>query len=105
MEYYRDIYVENHMYLEVSDSRASKYNAAVKLRQSLGFSELRAFGDNLNDLPLFRACDFSYAVANAKDDVKAAADLVVGSNTCDGVANYLAEFCGDELRPPRQEQK
>lgn len=40
-----------------------------------------AFGDNLNDLPLFAAADESYAVSNAHERILAAATGVIGSNT------------------------
>jgi hypothetical protein len=46
---------------------------------------------NLNDLPLFRASDERYAVANAKSEVKEQATAVIGSNCEDGVAKWLEE--------------
>ena len=49
------------------------------------------FGDNLNDLPMFAVADEAYAVENAKDEVKAAATGVIGSNVQMGVVRYLTE--------------
>ncbi len=88
-EFYRDIYVPEHWYLEVCASSASKKKALLRIREKLGFDRVVGFGDNLNDLPLFEACDVRIAVANARDEVKAAADYVIGSNREDGVAKYL----------------
>ncbi|MEG1426676.1 MAG: HAD family hydrolase [Oscillospiraceae bacterium] len=86
---YRDIYTEKLWYLEVFSSAASKYNAVRFLREYGNYERVIGFGDNLNDIPLFRACDECYAVANAKDEVKAIATHVIGSNDDDGVAKWL----------------
>jgi Cof subfamily protein (haloacid dehalogenase superfamily) len=69
------------------------------LRSVLGYrglkpEEVMAFGDEENDIPMFEAVRFSAAPANAKDTVKARADLVIGPNTEDGVAAFLEEFFG-----------
>ena len=56
--------------MEVCSAAASKRSAAQRLRALYGFDELVGFGDNLNDLPLFEACDRCYAVQNASDAVK-----------------------------------
>lgn len=90
VEYYLDVYHPENYYLEVCSDRASKYNAVMFLRKTCGFRRVRAFGDNLNDLPLFRAADEGYAVANAREELKAAATAVIGSNTEDGVARAIA---------------
>ena len=89
IEFYRDIYNTDFWYLEICSEKASKYSSAVKLKEKLGFERIVAFGDNLNDLPLFKAADESFAVNNAKDEVKAAATAVIGSNNEGGVALYL----------------
>ena len=91
-EFYRDIYVPEHWYLEICASGASKKRALMRIREQLGFEHVVGFGDNLNDLPLFEACDYRIAVANARDEVKAAADEVIGSNREDGVAKYLEKL-------------
>jgi hypothetical protein len=89
---YPCVYLEGNWYLECFAQRASKYDAACWLREHFGFDKIVGFGDNLNDLPLFRACDESYAVANARDELKAAASGVIGANTEDGVAKFLAQL-------------
>ena len=48
-----------------------------------------AFGDNLNDLPLFRLADRRYAPENAMDEVKRQATAIIPDNNHDGVARFL----------------
>jgi len=88
-EMYRDIYSEDFWYLEIFSETASKYNAAQFLRSEYGFDKIVGFGDNLNDIPLFKACDECYAVGNAKNEVKEKATAVIGSNGGDGVAKWM----------------
>ena len=87
--YYRDVYEPDIWYLEVSAPEASKYHGIQKLKKLTGADQIIGFGDNLNDLPLFQASDLKIAVGNAADDLKALADLVIGKNTENAVANYL----------------
>lgn len=92
IEMYQDIYsCDDSWYMEVFNDTASKYNAVEFLRRQYRFGKVIGFGDNLNDLPLFAACDECYAVSNAKDEVKAKATAVIGANTNDGVAKWLEE--------------
>lgn len=92
IEMYQDIYsCDDSWYMEVFNDTASKYNAVEFLRRQCRFGKVIGFGDNLNDLPLFAACDECYAVSNAKDEVKAKATAVIGANTNDGVAKWLEE--------------
>jgi len=81
-------------FLEVMDAKVSKgqgLSFAIE-RLSLKREEVIAFGDEENDIPMFASAGFSVAPSNAKDTVKAKADLVVGSNAEDGVAAFLEEF-------------
>ena len=89
--YYRDVYHPGMWFLEIYSASASKYYAVEWLRNHLKPDEIIGFGDNLNDLPLFRACDKGYAVKNAAEELKVAADDVIGSNIEDGVARFLKQ--------------
>lgn len=86
--FYLDVY-NNSWYLEVFSHRASKSNGLAFLRERYGFDEIAAFGDNLNDLPMFAQADLKIAVGNAREEVKEAADIIIGTNSEDGVANWL----------------
>lgn len=76
-------------YLELSAARATKAHAVAWLRDYLNVDQVIAYGDNLNDLPMFGAADEAYAVSNAAPDVLAAATGVIGANTEDGVVRHL----------------
>ena len=89
VEKYQDNYSDDVWYLEAFSDRASKYNSVQFLKQKYGFDKVVGFGDNLNDIPLFEACDECYAVSNAKHEVKEQATSVIGSNDDDGVAWWL----------------
>ena len=89
IEKYQDNYSDDVWYIEAFSDRASKYNSVQFLRQEYGFDKVVGFGDNLNDLPLFEACDECYAVANAKCELKERATAVIRANDDDGVARWL----------------
>ena len=89
--YYKDIYETDGWYLEIFADTASKKHGVDFLREKYGFDAVVGFGDNLNDLPLFEACDIKIAVGNAHEKVKAAADKIIGKNTEDSVARYIIE--------------
>ena len=86
--FYLDVY-DDSWYLEIFSHKASKSNGIRFLREKYGFDEVVAFGDNLNDLPMFAQADKKIAVGNAREEVKAAADIVIGTNDNDGVAKWL----------------
>ena len=87
--FYQDVYETEIWYLEVSAPDATKYHGIQKVRAMTGAKTVIGFGDNHNDLPLFRACDRKIAVGNAAPELRALADEVIGCNTEDAVALYL----------------
>lgn len=48
-----------------------------------------AFGDQLNDLEMLEQAYYSFAVANARDEVRKAARFQADSNENDGVLKIL----------------
>ena len=92
-ELYGSVY-SDYYYLEVSVASSSKKAGAMWLRENCGYERLVGFGDNMNDLPLFEACDENYAVSNAVDKLKASADGVIGSNDEDAVIKKILEMEG-----------
>ena len=67
----------------------SKATAAVAEYWGIKQNETAAFGDDVNDIDLLQYCGTGIAVANALDEVKAAADQICESNENDGVAKWL----------------
>ena len=76
---------------EIMPQNATKAAAAQKLKAMLGCSQLVTFGDALNDIPLFEAADRCYAVQNAAPELKRIATGIIGANTENGVARFLAQ--------------
>lgn len=87
--FYDDIYSENLWYLEAFSAKASKKQGLKYLRQKYGFNQITAFGDNLNDLPMLEEANLKCVVSNARQELLNSADIVIGSNSDDGVAKYL----------------
>jgi Cof subfamily protein (haloacid dehalogenase superfamily) len=80
-------------FLEIMNPHVSK-GEGLKIalqRRSLESAQVIAFGDEENDLPMFGAVGFAVAPSNAKESVRNAADLVIGSNAEDAVAAFLEE--------------
>lgn len=72
---------------------AVKWNAvnAIAKYYNLDTNAFAAFGDDVNDMEMVEKCGVGIAVANAIDEVKAAADYICDSNDNDGVAKWLEE--------------
>jgi Cof subfamily protein (haloacid dehalogenase superfamily) len=78
-------------YLEMLPPETSKGSATRALCEVLGIStsEVLAFGDNLNDLELVQVAGCGVAMGNAHEQLKEAADVVIGGNDSDAIAEYL----------------
>lgn len=91
-----DVYCRGYYWLELSHANANKGFAVEKLRKYL-FKEgivlknIISFGDNHNDIPMFKQSTKSCAVNNAKASIKDIADSVIKSNNEDAVIGYLKE--------------
>ena len=92
---YIDTYSPHQRWFEVFPAEAGKASAVAKLKALTGADEVVCFGDNANDLPMFEAADRCYAVGNAIQELKAAADGVIGTNESGGVP----EFIQNEIYP------
>lgn len=86
--YSRDIY-SGDQWLEVLPEKATKANAVLQLKEYCGCERLVAFGDGINDIPMFKAADECYAVENAAPELKEIADGIIGNNNEDSVAEFL----------------
>ena len=61
----------------------------LKMKEQYGFRKVVAFGDSVNDMPMFRVADEAYAVGNALEELKNIATGVIGRNEDDAVARFL----------------
>lgn len=82
--------------VEAYPDGCDKATGLAAVRSLCGARRVVAFGDNLNDLPLFAASDESCAVGNAVPAVRKNASCVIGSNADSGVARWLARHAGGE---------
>ena len=87
--FYKDNYSLDIWYLEIYSTKASKYSALQYVRNLYDFDKVVCFGDNRNDLPMFKASDLKIAVENAFPELKNEADIIIASNKEDGVALWL----------------
>ncbi|MFY9988023.1 MAG: Cof-type HAD-IIB family hydrolase [Chthoniobacterales bacterium] len=81
-------------YLEILPIGVNKAKALSILADALGLelSQVAGIGDAPNDLEMLSAVGLAFAMGNASDRVKAAADSVVGSNDEGGVARAVAQI-------------
>ena len=90
----RDMY-SGEWWLEVMPQSASKAEAAKKLKELLNCDKLVAFGDAVNDVPMFEIADECYAVENAAEELKRIASGIIAPNTVDGVVRWLLKHAAD----------
>lgn len=78
-------------WLDFMDLTVDKGNAIAIIQEELqvGIDETIVFGDNINDIGMFSRAKDSYAVANARPEVKEAAKHIIDTNTNGGVIKIL----------------
>lgn len=69
----------------------TKEDAIKIVCDSLGITldDIISFGDDYADIGMLKMTGIGVAMGNAIDEVKAIADIVIGSNDEDGIADYL----------------
>ena len=92
-------YLPHELYIQMCDGNlglimhksATKWTAIGDVSAYFGIpaAQAVAFGDDYNDITMLQGCGIGVAVENAIDEVKAAADIICGSNDDDGVARWL----------------
>lgn len=88
--FYPDNYCGEY-FLEIFCKDVSKASGALQVKEMLGADKIVAFGDNMNDIPLFELADECYAVGNACNELKSIATGIIGTNNEDAVARFLYE--------------
>ena len=79
------------MWMDCMRPGINKGQAVKLLQDSLGIKpeETMAFGDQLNDSEMLKQAYYSFAVGNAREEVKAAARFRTDTNVNDGVLKIL----------------
>jgi HAD superfamily hydrolase (TIGR01484 family) len=88
--------------LEIFDPAVNKWEGVLHVARRHGVlpAQIVAIGDDLNDIPMLRGAGLGVAMGNARDEVKAAADRVIGANEHEGLAEFLEELVSAHLVEP-----
>ncbi|HZR68454.1 MAG TPA: HAD-IIB family hydrolase [Burkholderiales bacterium] len=81
-------------YLDFTHPLANKGTALLEFSKLLAIppAEIAVIGDGGNDVAMFERAGLAIAMGNASAEVRAAADLVTGSNRDDGFAEAVERF-------------
>ena len=96
---FENAYLPGWYWLTIQDRRATKDQAIAWLMAACGLDghELVVFGDQTNDIKMFRIADLAVAVADAHADLKHHATHVIGSNEDDSVVKYIRRHRAESL--------
>ena len=83
--------VSGEMWMDCMAKDVNKGKAVRTIQESLGIKteETMAFGDQLNDIEMLNQAYYSFAVANAREEVRKAARFQADSNVRGGVLKIL----------------
>lgn len=81
--------------IECISSGADKGRGLKRIADEYGIpmSQVMAFGDSFNDVPMIKAAGLGVAMGNAPNAIRALADEVAPVNNDDGVAKTIEKFC------------
>ena len=91
--FYENRYSPGWHWLTVHHRKATKAEAVRQLLDQYGFKreQLTVFGDQINDVKMFRLAGRAIAVANAAEELKRLASKVIGTNEEDSVVRFMVE--------------
>ena len=80
--------------LEVFDPAVNKWQGILHVARHHGIdpAEIIAVGDDVNDIPMLQGAGLGVAMGNAKPEIRALAKRVIGSNSEEGLAQFLEEL-------------
>jgi Cof subfamily protein (haloacid dehalogenase superfamily) len=90
--------------LEIFDPAVNKWQGVLHVarRHQIKPQEIVAIGDDINDVPMLRGAGLGVAMGNARPEIQAQAQRVIGSNTDEGLAIFLEELIAQHaVRPDR----
>ncbi len=91
MHFFENPYSPPWHWLTIHDRKSCKSHATKELLEMTGFTmgNMVVFGDNLNDVKMFKMAHRAVAVSNASYEIKKIATEVIGSNEQDSVIKYI----------------
>jgi len=92
--------------LEVFDPAVNKWEGVLHVarRHNVEPSQIIAIGDDVNDIPMIRGAGLGVAMGNARPQVQAVAQRIIGANRDEGLAQFLDEVVASRLVEPLKEQ-
>ena len=89
---YENQYSPGWYWLTIHDARATKEQGILSIKRLQGLEDRRlvVFGDQVNDLDMFKVADEALAVANAIPALKEQATGIIETNEEDGVVRYIS---------------
>ena len=80
--------------LEVFDPSVNKWEGILHIARAhdIDASQIVAIGDDVNDLHMITNAGLGVAMGNARDEIKAIAKRVIGTNHEEGLAGFLEEL-------------
>ncbi|MEM8875094.1 MAG: HAD family hydrolase [Planctomycetota bacterium] len=85
--------------VEIFDPSVNKWEGirTVAARHDIRAEKIIAVGDDRNDIHMIEGAGLGVAMGNAKDEIKAIADRVIGTNGEDGLAAFIHEIVEQHL--------
>ncbi|MCQ2009807.1 HAD family hydrolase [Sporolactobacillus sp. STSJ-5] len=80
------------MQIMAKDISKSRAVSALCKKMNISMDSVMSFGDDWNDLDLFKACGYSVAMGNAEPELKPFASMTTATNDEDGVAQILEQL-------------
>jgi HAD-superfamily hydrolase, subfamily IIB len=86
--------VAGDIWIDFMDYGADKGKAVKSIQQQMNIlpEETMVFGDNLNDMGMIKSAKESYAVGNARSEIREAAKYITDTNVNDGVLKILKKL-------------
>lgn len=88
--WYPDVLMPDTGLIDIYAPGVSKAGAVEHLANIVGATDVVVFGDNLNDIPMMQVATEAVAVENALPEVIDVADTIIGPNTYQSVARFIA---------------
>ncbi len=95
------IVVSEAAWIDIANAGVHKGTTVERLQAMVGASkaETMVFGDGFNDIELMERADFSFAMRNAFDETKAAANYITRSNDEDAVMHTILHMLALQEKP------
>ena len=89
-----ELVVSGYKFIDIMNKGISKGSAIKILQEKFQINQKNTmvFGDYYNDVAMFKAAHYSYAMENAPEDVKKHANFIAESNNNHGVYNVIASI-------------